>query len=435
MTWISAQPLGRRGSVSVAWFIELLQLSFVLSVLLYFLLPGNLLVVLGWAYLGGGAEYQKIHIATYFLILVFGLQFSVDTRFRNTVVSLCFTDFGLLGFGVAVFGVASYAIIAKNMSVAPFVDTFVAALIVAIGCICLSDRHLRNFKYLLNSYFIISIAIMFFEYFTKFNIIYPEATLRYHDFYRSSALFEGPLSAASLLALYSIIMLVSTPISMSLNCAMRLLLAFASFAAILTTGGRTSLVVCVAIAIGYIGISFINQFRRGYFTKVGLIYFAIALPLTVIGLVVFLSLGLFDTIAARFQDDIGSAYSRQLALDLVFNMSIGDLWFGLSPGDVLNLVAVQQELGLIAIEISWVNFILVCGLIFTIPLFLTYLLFLFRFLPKYCGSYVIYASLFLLITTAASNGIWSKTTILSTSVGMFFSFMGRVDLGKRCIRS
>jgi hypothetical protein len=426
MAWISTQRAGRRDSVHTAWLIEFLQLGFVLAAFLYFLLPGDILLAFGWNYLGGGAQFEKIHVATYLVIFIFALLLFADGRFRNAAISICCTELSFAGFGITISGVALYAIAEKHVSIAPFIDTFVAALVITIGFICLSGRFLRVFRYLLDVYFIASIAIMFIEYYRKADIFFPNA-LRYHDFYRASALFEGPLSAASLLALYSLVILISTRISLSLSCAMRLLLSFASFAAILTTGGRTSLVAGVVIGIGYFGISLINQMRRGYFAKAGLIYGGIAVPLVIVGVVILISLGFFDTIAARFQNDIGSAYSRELALDMLSNMSIGDLWFGLSASDVLNLVSIQKELGLIAIEISWVNFILVCGLIFVIPLFIAYLFFLFCFLPKYCGWSVIYLSLFLLITTAASNGIWSKTTVLSTSMAMFISFLRTVD--------
>jgi hypothetical protein len=186
-------------------------------------------------------------------------------------------------------------------------------------------------------------------------------------------------------------------------------------------------VTVIFLGAGYLLVSAANQIRRGSINKAALLYFAIAMPLAAITFAIFLSSGLLDTILARFEYDFGSAFSRQVALDLLSNMSEADLWFGLSANDVASLVIWQGELGLIAIEISWVNFILVCGLVFTIPLFITYVLFLFRFLPKYCGLWVCFPSLHLLVVTSASNGIWAKTTILSTSLVIIISFMRRDD--------
>jgi len=426
MTSISTQSLIRRRPAHIAWFIEFLQLGFVLAAFLYFLLSGNILVALGWNYLGGGPEFEKIHVATYFVIFVFSLMLIFDTRFRNAAISLCLTELTLIAFMISAAAVALFAIIAKQASIAPFIDTFVAAIVITIGCLSLSGRYLRAFRYLLDAYFIASIAIVFYEYYTKSKIIDPGAYTSYQDFYRVSALFEGPLSAATLLGLYSLVTLISTRICFTLRCVTRLFLSLASFSAILTTGGRTSLIATVVIGAGFLCVSVLNQIRRGYINKAGLVYSVVAIPLVIIGLSTFLWLGLFDTIIARFQNDIGSAFSRQLALDLLFDMSAIDFLFGLSASDVLNLLAVQQELGLIAIEISWVNYILVCGLVFTIPLFVAYLLFLFRFLSKYCGLAIYAPSLFLLINTSASNGIWAKTTILSTSLALMISYLRKV---------
>ena len=114
-----------------------------------------------------------------------------------------------------------------------------------------------------------------------------------------------------------------------------------------------------------------------------------------------------------------------LALYMLFNLSPNDLWFGMSEDQVFNLLSVQAEYGLVAIEISWVNFILVCGLFFTIPIFISFVLFFFRFLPKYCGWQALFPSAFLLINTFLSNGIWSKTLILSTSVMLMIAILGQ----------
>jgi hypothetical protein len=270
--------------------------------------------------------------------------------------------------------------------------------------------------------------MVFYEFYTKSSILYSYGASDLGIF-RATALFEGPLSAATLLCLYSLVVLISTPINFSLQCVTRLLLSFASFSAAFATGSRTALVTALFVVVVYVFVAFANQIRRGYLNKAALLYFSIATPLAGAALVVFLSLGLFDTIITRFEYDFGSAFSRQVALDFLFNMSESDLWFGLSASDVAGLMRWQSELGLIAIEISWVNFILVCGIVFTFTLFVTYVLFFFRFLPKYCGWLVYVPSLYLLVITAASNGIWSKTTILTTSLAIMICFLRIKDAG------
>ena len=109
--------------------------------------------------------------------------------------------------------------------------------------------------------------------------------------------------------------------------------------------------------------------------------------------------------------------TRIVALDLVWNLPAGAFWVGLPPIDLGAIVQRQ-----VAIEISWANFIMACGLVFTVPLFATYLLFLVRFLPRYCGARAILASVLLLVVTAASNGVWAKTTVLTTSFAVILAF-------------
>ena len=88
-------------------------------------------------------------------------------------------------------------------------------------------------------------------------------------------------------------------------------------------------------------------------------------------------------------------------------------------------MGLQLSFGLIAIEISWINFILVGGLITAIPLFMTFISFLFRSMRLYCNPEIYFVSLLVLVATAASNGIWSKTTALTTSLAVAISFLRR----------
>ena len=188
--------------------------------------------------------------------------------------------------------------------------------------------------------------------------------------------------------------------------------------------------VTSALGIGYLLVSMGNQMRRGYINKAALIYSVIAIPIIAVSFISFLWLGLFDAVIARFQNDSGSALSRHIAFDLMLNMSFEDLWFGLPFRDVLNLVAMQAKYGLLAIEISWVNFILVCGLVFTVPLFIGYVLFLFRFLSKYCGTSTYVPAFYVLIMTATSNGIWAKSTTLATSLMIIISFCRKESISE-----
>src|SRR5262249_25973222 len=170
MTWATTHSRSRPSEF--VWVVELLRLGFIGSGFLFFLLPGNLLVAFKWQYLGGGPEFQKIHIATYGIVAAFGLLLLLDRRFRDAALAICFTDFNLIAFAVSVACTALFAIFAKGVSIAPFVDTFLAALVLTVGCLCLPGKYLRLFQYLLDGFFILSIAMVFYEFYTKSSILY-----------------------------------------------------------------------------------------------------------------------------------------------------------------------------------------------------------------------------------------------------------------------
>lgn len=421
MSHTRLRPLIRQDSG--AWVLEFLRVALIAVVASYFVLPGKVLLLGGWQYLGGGPELEKIHISTYLLFAVFGLAFLLDLRFRTEVVSVLINEVWFSAFSLTVGAVACFAIVVRHVSAAPFVDTFAAALVVTLGCLCIPTRYLAKLRLFLEIYFGLSVLAIFFEYYAKSSILFFDQAAYIGGDFRAKALFEGPLSAATCLGIYSLVLLVSTPISFAIGSVARLSLSFLCFCAVFATGGRTALLGAAAI-VGVIMLAASGaQLARGYFNRAGLLYGIIAVPAAIMALAFLYWLGLFDTMLERFHNDIGSAMSRQIALDLISSMSVEQLWFGLSAQDVLNLVSVQAEYGLIAIEISWVNFVLVCGLIFTVPLFIVFVLFLFRFIPRYCGIASLAPALFLLINVSASNGIWSKTTILTTSLAIIFAHM------------
>jgi hypothetical protein len=161
---------------------------------------------------------------------------------------------------------------------------------------------------------------------------------------------------------------------------------------------------------------------KGYINKAGVI-FALLMGIAIVPLSMILwNVGFFDEMLRRFQFDYGSALSRDFALKILEQSSATDLWFGL-PAEELS--ALQQSFGLIAIEISWVNFILVGGLITTIPFFVTFCLFLFRSIRKYCEVGIYFVSALVLVSTFASNSIWAKTTVLTSSLVVGISFLRR----------
>lgn len=391
--------------------------AFTVATMLFFVLSPSVLQLLNWNYLGGGGEYQKIHIATYLLIAAFTWLWLIDPRFRGNVVTLC-TDLTLISFALSVGVFAFYAVLVKHVSIAPFVDTFLAALLVTIGWICLPPESLRRLRYLIDIFFVINIALLFFEYATKSWLVFSS----FGGPFRAVAFFENPLSAATLLGVYAMANLVATPIRFRRESLIRLILGFVSLAAVLTTGGRAALAITMLILFVFAVVTAIRQFASGRINRAAVVYGILGAPVAAAAVVALLQFGLFDTMLSRFEFDNGSALSRQVAFDLASAMPSNDVLLGLPRNDVSALTERQEEMNLVAIEISWINFLLIGGWLLTVPLFVTYSLFLLRFVPRQCVAQAILPSIFLLIITAASNGIWAKTLVLTTSLAIILAF-------------
>jgi len=234
---------------------------------------------------------------------------------------------------------------------------------------------------------------------------------------RLPALFGHPLNAAMLLGVYSIANLVSVPMRLSISALTRMGLSMSSYLAIFPTQSRSSMVTTTIILGLYLCYFGVRITARGRVSPIGLVLaLCIAVGFALFALVLW-EAGYFDNMLLRFQYDYGSALTRDYAADILQSMSTSGLWFGLSQSESNTL---RSSFNLIAIEISWVNFILIGGLITTIPLLVTFFVFLFRGLPKYCNFGIYFVSLLIFESTFASNSIWAKTTILTSSliVGM-----------------
>jgi len=247
---------------------------------------------------------------------------------------------------------------------------------------------------------------------------------------RLSALFGHPLNAAMLFSVYSIANLASVPMRLSTAALTRLGLSILAYLAIFPTESRASMgatTIILGLYLVYFGVGIL---AKGRISPIGLsmtLFIALGFALAAMPL---WDAGFFDKMLLRFQYDYGSALSRDYAIDILQSMPYSALWFGLSQSE---LRTIQGGFGLIAIEISWVNFILVGGLVTTIPLFVTLCLFLFRSLPRYSYFGIYFVSLLILESTFASNSIWAKSTGLTTALIVGISMLRRADLRQRPI--
>jgi hypothetical protein len=412
----------RAGKTAAAPF--LLHNAIVWLIALYLIFSPLTLPGIGWLYGGGGSELEKIHPATYLLVMILPLAMIFDRRFRHNAVHLLL-DPPFMLFVITSVSTAAYAILVKQVSAAPFVDTFLSTILVAVLTLGIPRISLLKLRTLLDVFILINVLLIFIEFATQqsFYLRYFNAsTAEIAGPGRWPGLLGAPLTAAQILAAYSLTTFISSPIRSSWIDASRLVFSILALLACTLTGGRTSVGVLIGLLALYFLVSAARQIMSGHVNKLGLIYFVGGVVVAAASVPLLADIGLFDTLTARFEFDNGSGLARDFVVQILENLSVDDLWFGIDASDA---AAIQQSYGLIAIEIAWANFILICGLVFTIPLFIGFCLFLFLFLPKHCAPSVVIIGAFTLILTFAYNSIWSKTTVLAITVAIVISNMRR----------
>ena len=405
----------------------------VITVFLYLPLSTQILLLLRWHYVGGGSGVEKLHPATYLLFVILSVSLFADQRFRHLAIGLIASDLSLAWFAGTIVLTALYTYLMAGASLSPFVDTFLAAIVTAIIIIAMPRRSLSLLGWLVDIFFIVNIVMIFSEVILQADFMsqYFRAVIRTPEelvvlgpqgrgteYGRLAGVFGHPLNAALLLGIYSISILVSTPMQFSVKSVWRVTLAFAAYLAIFPTGSRSSMIATTTILLLYIIYS---AFRGRTNTAALTFAFFGGISLAILGFFLW-SGGFFDPMLNQFDHDYGSALSRDYALEILNNSSPSDVLFGLSQ-EQLNSLAASLNLG--EIEISWINFILAGGLITAIPLFVTLCLFLFFSLPRYCHPGIYFVSLLILESTGASNSIWSKTTAFTSCLIVGLSFLRR----------
>jgi O-antigen ligase len=404
--------------------LSLMHTASLWSIALYAILSPLTLSGMGWLYLGGGNELEKIHPATFLLVALVPLLIIFDQRFRLEAMQLLL-DVSFQVFIIASVSTAAYAILIKQISAAPFVDTFLSTILTAAVVLAMPRRHLLQLRALLDITILVNVFLIFIEFVTQQSFALRFSTAPLYENTgpaRWTGLLGLPLTAAQILGAYFLTTFIATPIRASWASISRLLFSLLALTACLLTGGRTAIVCSIGLLLLFIFLSIVRQLLSGEVNRLGLLYSVGGLVVLAIGLPLLESIGIFDTVFARFEFDNGSSLARDAVVEILGNLSNENLWFGVDPRDAL---ALQESYGLIAIEIAWANFILNCGLIFTIPLFVGFCLFFFRFLLKYCAPSAVAIGAFTLVLTFSYNSIWSKTTVLAITVAVVVSNLRR----------
>jgi hypothetical protein len=367
----------------------------------------------------GGAFFEKLHPATYLTCLALlllmlrgrGVIGEIDRMISNSKLLLVYL------FACALLLIQCLALDRPFTGV---IDTFVLPLMLSLIVWNLAPRHRKPLIIALHLVVWINICIGFYEYFSG----HPLVPITLGDVvvndWRSRALLGHPLTAAGVVAMY-VMTLVLRPHqqSRSLWVMAALLVAVSS---LMTFGGRTAL---ISVIVVFAGCALVQCGRLICGERVRLPSVIAAICLTMLASAVIsivLSAGTFDSMIDRFSSDNGSAHARIATLHFLSQFDWKELLLGTEASRSTSL---QTMMGLAyGIENFWVASIVQYGIIQTALITIGLACFFAEVLRRSApGARV--AVLFICIVAASSVSFSSKNITLGLYVALIVLLLPR----------
>lgn len=305
---------------------RLTGLGLVLAVAVMFAVPGSMLWLVGYNYDGltGGAA-TKIHPFTYMIVLLFAwrtVSSGDPIAYLVHVANVRPASIFMIAASLLLF---VYIVMRQAPGMAGVVDTFIAPALLLLLLADAGDKTLGRIETVLHVIMTVNALIAMFEFATH-TLLFP---YRFDGIplidSRSTALQGHPLANAAVTCFYVTAMLSSRrPASAVLRAG----LVGLQCLALVVFGGRSALVLTLALGGAYVGFQALTLLKRG---RVNLLYTATGifmltlLPMAIGGLAVG---GFFTALLDRFVSDGGSANARVELLELFKYLSWRDLIIG-----------------------------------------------------------------------------------------------------------
>jgi hypothetical protein len=230
---------------------------------------------------------------------------------------------------------------------------------------------------------------------------------------RSTSLQGHPLINAALTGVYVIGLMAGAK---ALPAWLRALLIPLQFAALVVFGGRTGIIVALALTPFYAIYYAFRAMRRRRVSLLAAAAVCAALPLITMIVAVALSSGLADRLLLRFVDDSGSAATRVVMFDMLGPFSFSELLVG---PDIEQVESLRRHFGLEqGVENPFIRMILYQGALVMLVV-LASLVWFFRELLRGRGFGVVGPVAAMAILLNASESIAVKTNFLDKLVMMF----------------
>ena len=376
---------------------------------------GGLLWHLGYNYDGlTGGPLTKIHPFTYFLfaaLLWRALQTGapvayVERKFATRPAASWLLTLTML--------LVAATLLRSGPGMAGLVDTFGGPAVFALLLDDFDPADLAPFSRALHIVMTIN-ALMGLGEFAGHTLILPyrlDGVAHLEDT-RSTALQGHPLTNAALTGVYVLSVMGGAK---DLKPWLRAGLILLQFAALAVFGGRTGIVVSLAITPLFALYNGFATLRRGRVSLLGAATFCAGVPLLALFVMAALSSGIADTLLLRFVDDSGSAATRVIMFEMLKPFTLLELIVGPDIEQVENL---RRHFGLEqGVENPFIRMTLYQGG-FVMVLVFGSLVWFFRELLKGRGLRVIGPALAMAVLLNASESISVKTNFLDKLVLIF----------------
>lgn len=386
-----------------------------LVTVIYFSLSPLALNQLGFAYdEAGGSAFEKIHPGTLAAVAVCGL---LAIRHRNPLSAAIAQLTAVPGTAFFLITIALLMVHAMKivfLPFTPFIDTFVAPVIVFFLFKSLADRQAHALAMLLHALLAINTLFGLFEFLSGFRLTPIIANgFPIEDDWRSSAFFGHPLANASLTGAYVLALAVGG--GRDLPRALKLAAFALGCIGMIIFGGRASSVLLLVLLIVLAFGRSTDILAGKPFRTRSIIQGLLIVPVIALAIVALSEFGFFDQFLERFVDDRGSAETRIEMFALFQHLS----WYELvlAP-DAAHLATLQRLYGLdFGIESFWVSFVLTYGLL-PGALFFAGLLLFCRDLARAVQSGGTWVLIFFFLVASTSLSLSAKTPLFAMVVLM-----------------
>ena len=353
----------------------------------------------------GGGFYEKLHPATYFVVLALGMALLRNANPVHELVRIFATSKAILLYVLCWLFLLAQTIQLQR----PFtgiVDTFLLPLLIVLAIWQTPAWGRKSLVILLHLLIVLNIAIGYYEYFAGHRIIpLTLGNVIVLGEWRSAALLGHPLTASGLVAGYVLALILRPQVCP--QPMLRLPLIFLSLGSLMVFGGRTALVTTLVLIGLSVAFGLFRLMRGGRIPVLALIAGIGVLFAGAAAIFALLDLGVFDKMLLRFSSDKGSAMARVAMLDLLSHLDWNEILFAPT---VSRANALQSALGLdYGIENFWIACIVQFGLVQTVLMTLALGAFFAMLLRRSSGA--AYALLVLIAIIAASSVSFSSKNI------------------------